>query len=392
MKKTSNLFGIVVGAIIMTMVAACESPVTGSGNTPKGQNETMASALINVPGVSPDLETTLAVNEDSRFSRIYKYHVIFRDSGGNPKYDETKVVSGFPLIIDKLPIGMYTLEMFALSAENEVLADTDGHISVTLVAGSNKIFLTLVWRIGPEGPGIIIEYTASAVIQIEFRDPEDVVHAFNNMENLINWLEKEAAPNTADTPYNIAMYGLNLETDILQQQELYKLYTALIGKETKYIRLDLRACEARTITDTSLFFQYLDTFDGRSRHYGMNSFVYLAFPSGLTSIGDSAIFHYFNLTQIKLPASLKTLGAGAFMWCRLKEVELPAGLTLIGDFCFQGDTFLSQVISHAETPPFLGAEVFTGTHQNLVIKVPPQSVNLYKTQWSSYADRIVAID
>ena len=44
----------------------------------------------------------------------------------------------------------------------------------------------------------------------------------------------------------------------------------------------------------------------------------------------------------------------------------------------------------ATTPPYLGADVFYNTNEELVIYVPMESLEAYKTSgnWSAYADKI----
>ena len=59
----------------------------------------------------------------------------------------------------------------------------------------------------------------------------------------------------------------------------------------------------------------------------------------------------------------------------------------------RGCTLLTSIIVEATTPPTLGYAALDGTHANLVIYVPSESVNAYKTatNWSKYASKIQAI-
>jgi len=77
---------------------------------------------------------------------------------------------------------------------------------------------------------------------------------------------------------------------------------------------------------------------------------------------------------------------------------LPAGITSIGNLVFSGCSQLVLVICHMATPPTLGLSVFgsnesSNNNPNLQIKVPAASVAAYQTatNWSSYADKISAI-
>ena len=101
-----------------------------------------------------------------------------------------------------------------------------------------------------------------------------------------------------------------------------------------------------------------------------------------------------SLTSITLPEGLTSIGMGAFESCTsLTSITLPYGLTIIGAGAFIYCTSLSLVTSLRTVPPTLGSDAFSSTHANLIIKVPSQSVNAYKTatNWNSYASIISAI-
>ena len=105
--------------------------------------------------------------------------------------------------------------------------------------------------------------------------------------------------------------------------------------------------------------------------YSCRSLTSITLPDSLTSIGDYAFASCTSLTSINLPDSLTSIGGAAFYYC----------------------TSLSLVTSLPTIPPSLGSDVFGNTHANLIIKVPAQSVNAYKTatNWNSYANKISAI-
>jgi hypothetical protein len=118
-------------------------------------------------------------------------------------------------------------------------------------------------------------------------------------------------------------------------------------------------------------------------------------PARITSIGRSAFDGCTNLALTELPEGLTYIGSGAFSGCTgLTEIALTAELIdEILDYAFEGCENLALVTCHAITPPWLGADVFYGTHPNLRIEVPAESVDAYKAAygWSEYADRIYAI-
>ena len=124
---------------------------------------------------------------------------------------------------------------------------------------------------------------------------------------------------------------------------------------------------------------------------GCTGLTGVTFNTTAVSIGDSAFQACTRLTEITLPAI--TIGTYAFISCGLWSVDIGDAVTSIGDSAFNGCAGLSSVTVRAITPPTLGASVFEGAAENLVIYVPSNSVEQYKTTlgWSDYADKIQAI-
>lgn len=114
---------------------------------------------------------------------------------------------------------------------------------------------------------------------------------------------------------------------------------------------------------------------------------------GLTAIGYSAFNSCASLVSIELPSSLQVIAEYGLAGCTsLTEIDIPASVTEIRSYAFFNSTNLAKVIVRATTPPTLGASgVFLNTASNLSIEVPADSVSAYKTAWSDYADKIVAI-
>jgi len=117
-------------------------------------------------------------------------------------------------------------------------------------------------------------------------------------------------------------------------------------------------------------------------------------PTEVTSIGNQAFSGCTSLALIKLPERLTSIGFEAFYNSNLTRIELPAGIATIGFSAFALCSNLELVICHATTPPIqLGmGGLFSLTSSSLEIKVPEQSIDAYKSSWSEYADRIVAIE
>ena len=133
---------------------------------------------------------------------------------------------------------------------------------------------------------------------------------------------------------------------------------------------------------------------GNHTFYRCISLTSITLQDGLTSIGEGAFNRCTSLASITFPSSLTSIGTVAFYNCAsLTSITLPEGLMSIGNNVFTGCTSLSLVTSLPTVPPSLGTYFFENTHANLVIKVPAQSVNAYKTatNWGYYADKISAI-
>jgi len=77
---------------------------------------------------------------------------------------------------------------------------------------------------------------------------------------------------------------------------------------------------------------------------------------------------------------------------RIREVFLGKNIKKIKAAAFRNMTALDTVIIYAENPPILeGAGIFFGNEFNRVIKVPANSLELYRNSWAEYSSRIEAI-
>ena len=116
------------------------------------------------------------------------------------------------------------------------------------------------------------------------------------------------------------------------------------------------------------------------------------------TIGGYAFYRQRGLTTLDLSENLRIIGGGAFRECSgLTSVVIGKKIEEIEGYAFEGCASLSSVTIKALTPPTMDAitgwTVFDNTDPNLVIYVPAESVNAYKTAsgWSYYADKIQAI-
>ena len=67
-------------------------------------------------------------------------------------------------------------------------------------------------------------------------------------------------------------------------------------------------------------------------------------PDGLTTIGNSAFLSCSELTEVEIPNTVTSIGTGAFDNCRsLKKVELPDGITIIDEKTFYSCSSLTEI-------------------------------------------------
>lgn len=115
----------------------------------------------------------------------------------------------------------------------------------------------------------------------------------------------------------------------------------------------------------------------------------LVIPSDVTEIKPYVFYSASGFTSVVIPDSVTTIGSDAFKSCSgLNTVEIGTGITSIGTRAFYYCSRLTSITVKAETPPTIGSVVFNDTN-NCPIYVPEDSVDAFKTAWSTYADRIV---
>ena len=125
----------------------------------------------------------------------------------------------------------------------------------------------------------------------------------------------------------------------------------------------------------------------------------IGLPHSITKIGNYSFYNigagYMGsyLLDLKIPNGVTTIGEFAFQNSNIKSVVIPISTTNIGRMAFFWCSLLSSVTVDATTPPTIGNSVFSNAHSSLVIYVPADSVETYKSaaNWSQYADKIQAI-
>lgn len=114
----------------------------------------------------------------------------------------------------------------------------------------------------------------------------------------------------------------------------------------------------------------------------------------ITQINVSTFGKCTALTSVTIPDSCTTIGENAFDSCKaLKNVSIGSGCTSIGNRAFYGaypnTVDLETLTITATTPPSIGTDAIGGTA--VVIYVPAESLEAYKTAWTAYETKIQAI-
>ncbi len=113
----------------------------------------------------------------------------------------------------------------------------------------------------------------------------------------------------------------------------------------------------------------------------------LIIEDGIEFIGENAFKDCRNLTDLRLPSSLKTIGNSAFLNCSsLKKVWLPSKLTSVGENAFAGCNALTHVCIDAVSQPSSYSE-FVPENSSAILFVPKDKKSLYegKEGWQNFA-------
>ncbi len=92
--------------------------------------------------------------------------------------------------------------------------------------------------------------------------------------------------------------------------------------------------------------------------------------SGVTSIGNDALYGCTGLTSITIPDSVTSIGSTAFCKCgKLKSIEIPSSVTSIGNGAFSSCTSLTSItIPNSMTS--IGSHVFAGCTGLTSVTIP----------------------
>lgn len=186
---------------------------------------------------------------------------------------------------------------------------------------------------------------------------------------------------------------------IILQNKISKTVASLIDRSIKSVNIPYGITQ---IADSA--FQFcrglsMVSIPDSVTYIGTHAFYFcslrnIVIPDSVTSIGEEAFSHTY-LSTITLSNNLVSISASAFRSIMtLKNITIPGSITQIGSNAFNSCESLASVTVLASSPPTLGnGYVFSYASENLVIYVPSESVEAYKTAtyWSNYASIIQAI-
>ena len=111
-----------------------------------------------------------------------------------------------------------------------------------------------------------------------------------------------------------------------------------------------------------------------------SSLTSITIPNSVTGIGMGALSNCSSLASITMGNSVAGLGASAFSNCTsLTSLTLPESIQFVGGWCFTYCSNLTSITFLGTTAPFFDRGALNGTSSNLVIYVPSESLNAYRT-------------
>ena len=119
-------------------------------------------------------------------------------------------------------------------------------------------------------------------------------------------------------------------------------------------------------------------------------------PNGVKSIDSDAFGYCYSLASVTIPNGVTSIVSEAFISCiSLASVTIPNGVKSIDSDAFSscyGVAFY-DFSNHTSVPTLANTNAFTGISADCQIRVPASLVDEWKaaTNWSTYADYIVGV-
>lgn len=108
--------------------------------------------------------------------------------------------------------------------------------------------------------------------------------------------------------------------------------------------------------------------------------------NNMNSIGQYAFYNCSKIKSVVIPDGVTTIPARAFYGCsRLSNVTIGSGVENIGNSAFNG-CLITKIDCRADYPPTCGTDVFTMVKAKCKLRVPEESVDLYRVHeaWSDF--------
>lgn len=120
---------------------------------------------------------------------------------------------------------------------------------------------------------------------------------------------------------------------------------------------------------------------------GNRSKVVAITVAGAVSSGDLGVARYCSACMsldLKRISGISSLSSYAFDGSQLQKISLSAEITSIGAYAFRNCTNLSEINCYSMVPPVLEQNVFEGTGENVVLRVPQAAIPQYSAaaQWN----------
>ena len=116
-------------------------------------------------------------------------------------------------------------------------------------------------------------------------------------------------------------------------------------------------------------------------------------PESVTTIGESAFYYCSGLTEVMIPNSVTSIGSEAFAYCNgLTSVTIGNSVTSIGNYAFVLCNGLESIKSYATIPPAIEANTFSSYNATLYVPVGCGSAYRKAEHWANFTNIVESID
>ena len=116
-------------------------------------------------------------------------------------------------------------------------------------------------------------------------------------------------------------------------------------------------------------------------------------PESVTTIGESAFYYCSGLTEVMIPNSVTSIGSEAFAYCNgLTSVTIGNSVTSIGNYAFVLCNGLESIKSYATIPPAIEDNTFSNYNATLYVPVGCGSAYRKAEHWANFTNIVESID